>query len=351
MGKVKKYKISQIRRSRRFGPMIAAIAILLILIGVGLVKFTYTDNLRPVSKVQSVSYFTVKQGWSAKIIGDNLKAAGLIRSSGAFLTYVRGNGYFDQLKHGTYAISPSMSVRQIVSKMVNGEEAKNLLTILPGKRLDQIQSAFSKAGYPDAEISSAFLRSTYAGDPAINFIPPDAGLEGFLYPDSFQITSGTPASTIVKESLDEMAAKLSPDIINGFAAHGLSPYQGVTLASIVYQESDDADYEPMIAQVFFSRISQNIALQSNVTANYASDIAGVRRSTNIDSPYNTYLHPGLPPGPIGNVTKQAMNAVAHPASTDYLYFVADEKTHQVYFAHTQAEQNSLAQQHCPNTCE
>lgn len=349
MRRKKSYKIWA--RRRRTWPLVLAGAILIVILVVGIVQVTYTNNLKPVSTSQQTSYFTIQSGSGVKQIASDLKSAGLIRSSTAFETYVRGHGLFDKIQAGTYSLSPSMSVQQIVQKMVNGDVARNLLTILPGKRLDQIKQKFTDAGYSSSDIQTAFDPATYQGDPALSSLPAGASLEGYLYPDSFQQTSATPASAIVKESIDELGQKLTPAIINGFKAHGLSVYQGITLASIVYQETDNPTYEPTVAQVFMSRMAQNMPLQSNVTANYAADELGVARSTSINSPYNTYLHTGLPPGPIGNFTKQALAAVANPSSTDYLYFVADEQTHAVYFSHTQAEQNAQAQQHCPNTCQ
>ena len=348
----KKYWLSRkySRKGRSWTFLIAA-AIVLLILGVGVVRVVYIDNLKPVSSSTLTQYFTVPSGTSVDQIALNLKQSGFIRSTSAFKNYIRTNELNDKLQAGTYKLSPSMSVQRIVQKMISGDVARNLLTILPGKRLDQIKQTFSDNGYSSADVATAFNPQTYLGDSMLTYLPSGASLEGFLYPDSFQKSTDTPASYIVKESLDEMAAKLTSDIKNGFANHGLSVYQGITLASIVYQESDNASYESTIAQVFLSRIAQNIALQSNVTADYAADVSGLPRSTNIDSPYNTYLQPGLPPGPIGNTPQYALEAVAHPSNSDYLYFVADENTHQVFFSHTQAEHDALAKQHCPNTCQ
>ena len=330
-------------------PAILVIAIVLLVVGTLVIRTVYINNLKPVSSSSSTAYFTVSTGSSVDQISVNLKQQGLIRSSSAFKNYVRTNELNDKLQAGTYVLSPSMSVQDIVKKMVNGEVAKNLLTILPGKRLDEIKDTFSKAGYSASDIAAAFNPSTYLGDPVLGYLPKGASLEGFLYPDSFQKTTDTPASTIVRESLDEMGTHLTQDITSNFTNHGLSVFQGVTLASIVYQETDDPANMQTVAQVFLSRLATNMKLQSNVTANYAADIAGVARNVNIDSPYNTYVHQGLPPGPISNVTKYALNAVAHPDTTDYLYFIAGEDG-KMYFSHTQDEQNQAIQQHCPTKC-
>lgn len=325
------------RQRRKWLPLVVA-AVVVIILGVGVIRVVYTDNLKPVSSSQATKYFNVPSGASVDQIATSLKQDGLIRSVSAFENYLRTNELNDSLQAGTYILSPSMSAQQIATKMVHGDVAKNLITILPGKRLDQIKQTFLDSGYAPADVDTAFDPATYAGDSALNSLPRGATLEGYLYPDSFQKTTDTPAQTIVKESIDEMGSHLTTDIIKGFSAHGLSTYQGITLASIVYQETDSSDYQSTVAQVFLSRLAQGMALESNVTDNYAADQAGVPRTINIDSPYNLYLHTGLTPGPIGNVTAGALNAVAHPTTTDYLYFVAD-KDKKVHFSRTLDEHN------------
>jgi UPF0755 protein len=329
---------------------IIAFAILfVVLVGVvGSLRIWYTNNLKPVSSSQKITYFTVENGDTKHQIAVKLQRDKLIKSSKAFETYLRGNEV-QILQAGTYGLSPSMSVQKIVEKMVEGQVTRNLLTILPGKRVDEIRKTFSKAGYSEDVINNAFDPDTYADLPLMSYIPNGQSLEGFLYPDSFAQQANTPATDIVRESLNEMQSKLTTDVINGFVAQGLNPYQGVTLASIVYQESDDPEAQSTIAQVFLSRIKQDMALQSNVTANYAADLAGVARNVNIDSPYNTYFHKGLTPGPIGNVTQAALSAVAHPANTNYLYFVAGDDG-KIHFSSTAEEHRSLIKQYCTKLC-
>jgi UPF0755 protein len=334
--------------SSRFFIITGALIAIVIVSVVATLRVWYANNLAPVSNDNKTVYFSVEQGESKHDIALGLKSSNLIRNSGAFENYLRSNEV-DILQAGTYSLSPSMSVPKIVEKMHKGEVTKNLLTILPGKRLDQIKSTFVKSGYTEAEVDSAFNTATYADHPLVASLPAGASLEGFLYPDSFQKDSSTPAATIVRESLDEMQKHLTPDITSGFASKGLNVFQGVTLASIVYQEIDDPTYQPTVAQVFFTRMNQGIKLESNVTANYAADLAGVARNVGIDSPYNTYLHAGLTPGPIGNVTDSALKAVAHPSNTDYVYFIAGDDN-KMHFTHTIDEHNAAIKQYCQKKC-
>lgn len=334
----------------RSWPVIIVIALLIFGGGYLGIHGWYTRNLGAVSSSSTKTvYFPVVSGSTVNEIAADLKKADLIRSSQAFETYVRGRELFDKLQAGTYALSKSMSTPQIVAKMVNGEVSKNLLTIPSGKTLTQIRAVFKQAGYSDAELDTAFIPGTYAGQPLLASLPADTSLEGLLYPDSFQKEADTTAQAIVVESLDEMQSKLTPDILAGFSAQGMTPFQGITLASIVYAESGSASSEPIVAQVFLSRLSQGIMLGSDVTAFYAAGLVGAGQTLGVDSPYNTRINTGLPPGPIGNFTDIALKAVAHPANTDYLFFVAgDDGT--LHFSHTEAEHEQAIKQYCTKAC-
>jgi UPF0755 protein len=338
-------------RSRQARAMLLTliIGLILILAGTVTIKHWYTASLKPVSNSTTPVNFTVQDGASVKQIGAALQTAHLVRSAKAFETYVRANPFEHNLQAGTYVLMQSISVRQIAHKIASGDVARNYLTILPDKRLDEIKQIFAKAGYSQTDITIAFNPANYAGHPALASLPAGASLEGYLYPESFQKDSKTPATAIVKQSLDQMVKRLTPDLTQAFSAQKLTTFQAITLASIVNQETDDPAYQPTVAQVFLSRLRQNIALGSDVTAFYASLQAGKGKDVTYDSPYNTRLHPGLPPGPIGNVTGSALNAVAHPSNTNYLFFVAgDDK--KIHFATTDAEHEQNIKNYCQQGC-
>jgi UPF0755 protein len=319
--------------SSRFLIITGALVFIFVVAGVAVLRTWYSNNLSPVSSDTKTVYFTVEQGETKHEIAVGLEEAHLIKSSKAFETYLRSNE-IDILQAGTYTLSPSMSVAQITEKMVKGDVTKNLLTILPGKSLSQIKEAFLKAGYSQSEIDAAFSPSAYSGHPVVAAdLLGNATLDGFLYPDSFQKDSNTPASAIIRESLDEMQSKLTPDVIAGFSAQGLNVYQGVTLASIVEREVPVDRDRPIVAQIFLSRLRQGINLESDAT----TDV------------YNTYENGGLPPRPISNVTSSSLNAVAKPAGTDYLYFVSgdDGVTH---FSKTKADHDAAIKQYCQKKC-
>ncbi len=337
--------------SRRWLLLAAAVLMLVALIGVWRVRNSYESNLKPVlSTSAAAKYFTVQLGDNLNKIAHNLQNEGLIRSWSAFEAYVRINELRSQLQAGTYSLSPSMSTPEIADKIAGGDIAKNLVTILPGTRLDQIKDVLIKAGYNPSQADAALKASDYADLSLLQYLPPGHSLEGFLYPDSFQKNVATPASTIIRMSLQEMGKKLTPDIINGFKQQGLSVYQGVIVASIVEQESGKASDSPIMAQVFLLRLKKDIMLGSDVTARYASAVAGKPFSAIIKSPYNTRVVKGLPPGPIGTVTTTSLNAVAHPAGSSYLYFVTGDNG-TTYYSYTQDQHNALVQKYCVKSCD
>lgn len=339
------------RRGRGLRRLALVVLVLLVLAGGAtiVVRHVYYQNLQPVSNSQTVKLFTIASGESSTDVANQLKDDGLIRSSQVFDWYISSKGVRSELQAGTYALRPNMSVQQIVAVFTGGKIATNLVTILPGQRLDQIRDSLIKSGFAASDVDAALGAPQYAKSVALADKPAKASLEGFLYPDSFQKTESTDPQVIVRESLSEMAQALTPDIRAAFAKEGLSVYQGVTLASIVEQEvSQDSD-RAQAAQVFLKRLHSNMTLGSDVTAFYGALEAGQKPSTTYDSPYNTLLHKGLPPGPISNVSSSSLKAVAHPAHTDWSYFVAGDNG-KTYFSKTLDQHEAYTQQYCHKLC-
>jgi UPF0755 protein len=331
-------------------PVIILLVILLVFGGtIGFIRYKYSQNIRPVSASQKSQLFTVELGSTASQIGEQLKEAGLIRETWAFEWYVRTNGLRDKLQAGSYYLRPSQSIPEITTVLTQGKVATDLVTILPGQRLDQIRQSLVRSGFDSGEVDAALDPEQYKNHPALVDKPADATLEGYLYPESFQKHTDTNPTTIVSASLDELQKRLTPDIRAGFVRQGLTVHQGVILASIVEQEVGNTTDRPKVAQVFLTRLKMGMQLGSDVTAFYGAIVNDQKPSVLYDSPYNTRLHPGLPPGPISNVTDSSLKAVANPASTDFLFFVAgdDGKT---YFSHTVEEHEALTKQHCQRLC-
>lgn len=333
----------------KLGLIIAAVIVVGLIISVVYVRQQYYANLKPVSASQKSQLVSVELGATASEIATTLKKAGLIRQTWAFEWYVRNHDLRDKLQAGTYYIRPSQSVAEISNVLTQGKVATDLVTILPGQRLDQIRQSLIRSGFAVDDVDAALDPTLYEDHPALVDKPDGASLEGYLYPESFQKHADTKPGAIITASLDEMQKRLTPSIRSGFVAQGLTVHQGVIIASIVEQEVGKTDDKTKVAQVFLSRFKMNMQLGSDVTAFYGAIKDGKTASVAYDSPYNTRLHTGLPPGPISNITASSLEAVANPAKTDYLYFVAGDDGI-TYFSHTLAEHEALTKQHCKKLC-
>ena len=343
-------KVKKLGRWPKTAILLAISAVILTVGAIGISSHIYHNNLMPLnSSSQKSLSVNIPTGSSLKEVAKILKTQNIIRSEWAFTQYVRDKNASDALKAGTYDLSPSQSVPEIVSIITDGKIAANLITILPGQRLDQIKKMFVSSGFSQTSVDQAFNPDLYKDHPALVDKPAGASLEGYLYPESFQKTSNTLPQDIIRQSLDEMQKRLTPELRAALVAQNLTVHQGIILASIVEQEADKPQDRQQIAQVFLSRLRDGMVLGSDVTAFYGAVINGQPPSVNYDSAYNTRLHPGLPPGPISNVSDSSLNAVAHPADTNYLYFVAgDDGT--VYYSATAAEHDAQVSQYCHKLC-
>lgn len=312
--------------SNRKGPkvlfIIAVVALVALVISVVYIRHQYYESLKPVSASQTSQLVTVELGSTASEIAVTLKKQGLIRQTWSFEWYIRNNNLRDKLQAGTYYIQPSQSVPEITDILTNGQIATDLVTILPGKRVDQLRQALVNSGFKPDDVERAFDPALYTNHPALVDKPVGASLEGYLYPESFQKDSQTKPEVILTAALDEMQKYLTPDIRAGFVKQGLTVHQGVILASIVEKEVGKQDDRPTVAQVFLSRLEQNMALESDATTSYGAILEGRTPTVAYDSAYNTYKHKGLPPGPVSNVSVSSLKAVAFPDDTDFIFFVA-----------------------------
>lgn len=335
---------------KRILGVILLCAVFAALVGAILARRAYTTGLQPASASQHAVVMVIAPGATVQQIAENLQKEGLIRSAWAFQWYVRVHKFGQYLQAGTYSLRPNQGVISVVDAITNGKVDTSLVKILPGKRLDQIRAALIASGFSANDVDKALDPSRYADHPVLADKPEGATLEGYLYPDSYQRTASTKPEIIIRAALDQMQKHLTEDVKAGFKQQGLDVHQGVILASIVEQEVSNAADKPTVAQVFLTRMKQNMQLGSDVTAFYGALKAGADPSVTYDSDYNTRIHGGLPPGPISNASDASLQAVAHPANTDWLFFVAgdDGKT---YFSHTEAEHEQLTAQHCKKLCE
>lgn len=293
----------------------------------------YRYNLRPVG-TGSELMFEVKPGQRVPQIARELEELGLIRSSFAFISYVNLHGHRTDLKAGSYSLSPHRSTPHIVERLVSGKVNGKVITIPEGYRIRQIEQLAQKQG-----IAPADFRAALAAPHPHEFLktkPAGVGLEGYLFPDSYDLGASPSAAEFVTMMLDNFGRKVGPEYTRAFAAHGFTLHQGLTIASIVEKEVSIPADRPVVAQVLIKRAKIGMPLGADPTTAYAAELLGVPFDVNLDHPYNTRRVKGIPPGPIASPGLSALDAVARPAATDYLYFLSgnDGKT---YFARTYEE--------------
>lgn len=231
------------------------------------------------------------------------------------------------LKAGEYAFDRPMPIDEIINRMGRGDVVKYTIVVPEGLTAEETFQLFWGRGIGGPEAFRLALAQTELL-PGLSSGVPD--LEGFLFPETYVVTRTTPAQQIVDRMLEQFRKNFTPAMREKARALGMTPRQAVTLASIVEKESALPREGPAIASVYLNRIKRGMRLQADPTVIYALKRDGkwkgslYRSDYGFESPYNTYLNDGLPPGPICNPGSNALKAAVSPARTDYLYFVADE---------------------------
>lgn len=296
----------------------------------------------------------VKPGMTAGEVVDSLVAQGLVHDGQLLRWYLSYRGLDRGVQAGRYQIDGSMSLRQVAETLQSATAQAIQITIPEGWRREQIAGALEQS---ELGISSdTFLRATQLTPNGFSFssqIPAGGTVEGFLFPDTYLFEPGTNTVEASQAMLKDFDERVTPEMRADFEAQGLTLFQAVTLASIVEREAVVPDERPMIASVFLNRLSQGLKLDADPTVQYALGLqpdgswwktALSSDDLNLDNPYNTYLYPGLPPGPICNPGLASLQAIAQPADTPYLYFrAACDGSGRHLFAETY-------EQHLQNAC-
>jgi len=278
-------------------------------------------------------------GYSTRRIAAELRKAGVIRSEIAFrfwhLLHPKPS-----LKAGEYRFERAASLPQVYGRIARGDIYFHVVTIPEGYTMFDIAKAMQDAGLGSA---ADFLHIAETQTQLISDLAPEAtSLEGYLFPNTYQFTRA--------ESLEEMAAAMVHQFRQVAQEIGLNAGltsdvpKVVTMASIVEKETAAPEERPLVASVYYNRLAQNMALDADPTVIYAELLAGTYQGSlhhddlAVNSPYNTYRFPGLPPGPIGNPGRSSLEAAMHPDSTKFLYFVSDGNAHH-RFARSLEEHN------------
>ncbi|OGG21134.1 hypothetical protein A3D03_05805 [Candidatus Gottesmanbacteria bacterium RIFCSPHIGHO2_02_FULL_40_13] len=274
--------------------------------------------------------FVIRRGETARTVAERLRSLKLIRSPVAFFLIARFGGVGDNLQVGEFNISPSMDLPLIAKTLTHGT-SDTWITIPEGWRNEEIALELTqKLSIPESE----FLKKAQ---------------EGYMFPDTYLVPKEASAASVVNILLDNFHSKIGPGIIEQAAKKGLNINQLITIASLVEREGRHDGDRPVIASVILNRLNIGMKLDIDATIQFALGYQSAEKTwwkknltlddINLNSAYNTYKNPGLPPGPIANPGLQSIMAVINAPETDYLYYISDSQG-EIHPAETIEEHNA-----------
>ncbi len=317
-------------RSRRKSLIILLILVTVIIVG----SVFYWEGTLPVDRSDKKSaIFVVKPGQGLIEITNDLEKSDLIRNRLVFYAVIKQLGIEKKVEAGDYRLSKSMDAFTIAKTMTHGT-LDVWVTIIEGLRKEEIAELMDKA------VDIAQIEFTKKAQ------------EGYLFPDTYLIPRGATADSVISIMNNNFNNQFNPALKAKVVKLGLTTDQAVALASIVEREARFKQDRQPVASVLLHRLKQGIALQSDVTVQYALGYQENEKTwwkpevtiedTKTDSPYNTYLHPGLPPGPICNPGLAALTAVAEAdPTTPYLFYLADKHGHLHYAKNAEEHQKNI----------
>ncbi len=311
-------------KSPLFPPDLSRPAIRVGLFVLALCILVVAAAIRPVSLSGTPRVVVIPSGATSSAIGKILSDAGIIRSASDFVLAVKIRGLSHSLQGGEYRLSPSMSLLAVVDVVARGQVLLHAVTIPEGLTAAEVVDVLVDKGLGDRELLSPVIRHG-ADLYTFSFLDGAVGgsLEGFLLPDTYQIPRGLPARDVVGVFLERFGQVVVP--LWEERGSGRSLREIITMASLVEREARLSEERGLIAGVLYNRLHRRMLLEVDATVLYAlgrHKSVVTYKDLDINSPYNTYRHIGLPPGPIANPGLAAIEAALTPAVTDYLYYVA-----------------------------
>ena len=265
----------------------------------------------------------VRRGQRTAIILRHLQEEGVLRDAYVPLVYMKLLRYNDSLKAGVYEFDRPLPAVDVIDKLVRGDVIFKTVTVREGLDRFAIGHLFAAEGFGK---ESEWKTLTADPDLVHDIDPQASSLEGYLFPDTYRLHPGTAARDVVRVMVQNFRKHFGSEM--AYITTGLDVRDTVTLASIVETEAKLPEERPIVASVYLNRYRRHMLLGADPTVIYALKLAGrwngnIRKpDLQIDSPYNTYRFPGLPPGPIANPGMASLRAAAAPAATTFLYFVA-----------------------------
>ncbi|MDE0403745.1 MAG: endolytic transglycosylase MltG [Nitrospira sp.] len=315
--------------------LLIVFGVLILVAGCG---FAVLSQLQPVGNASQVVVLDITEGSSLSDVAKQLHRQELIKSDWAFVWMGRLSGSDRKIIPGEYEFHGGMTPSTILEKIIRGEVLQYTVTIPEGFAMSQIADLLHERRLADRD---AFLRC--ANDPAFirTLLLSVDTLEGYLFPDTYRFARHMKPEQLIETMVSKLKQTLSKEDRGRAAELDLSLHEVMTLASMIEKETAKPDERTLISGVFHNRLQKDIPLQSDPTVIYAvHEFDGNlrKKDLSIDSPYNTYLVVGLPPGPIANPGRAAIHAALYPEPTEYLYFVSrNDGSHE--FSATLAQHN------------
>ncbi|MFD2612631.1 endolytic transglycosylase MltG [Paenibacillus gansuensis] len=323
---------------------------IIVLAAVGAALFFYAKyQLNPVPAKSKSVQVTVKPGMSTSAISEELERKGLIRSSTVFALYLKYKNEGGKFQAGKYAFTPGATIQDIIERLNKGDTVKAdtiRFTVPEGYTLRQIADKLSSEGYVErSSFLAAASRPAEIAPELAAYIPKEAVLkypmEGYLFPETYEFAKGAKAAEILSRMASELESRLDqlpPDWESVIQARGQSLHDILTIASLVEREAIVDLERPIIAGVIYNRLDQKMRLQIDATVQYLLDKPKARllyKDLKIESVYNTYLHEGLPPGPIASPSLASIKAAVYPEKSKFLFYVTKKDgTNTHFFAET-----------------
>jgi len=278
----------------------------------------------PSSDAESFSILDIKPGMTLRQVTGQLESLQLVsnRSTFLLLTYIQGKQ--DQIRAGEYRLSPTMPPQEILSVITEGRSILHTLTIPEGYHILEIAKSLEDAGLADGK---TFIQETRNPSLLQELNLPVDTLEGYLYPETYRFSKNTTEQQMVRKMVDTFKARAyTPELLEKAKSLNMTFHEVVTLASLIEKETGLASERELISSVFHNRLRKRMRLQTDPTVIYAMaaqfDGNIRKKDLKIDSPYNTYVHKGLPPGPIASPGLESILAALSPVSSNKLYFVS-----------------------------
>jgi UPF0755 protein len=287
----------------------------------------------PVSGDPSPVPFTVEIGENAVTIANKLSQQQLINDPDLFRLFLRYNRLDASLEAGDYELRRNMSMREIAEALQKASFEEVVVTIPEGWRAEEVAEKLTAEGIMDgSEFLATVRQGVGVNHPLLADRPPGASYEGYLFPDTYRLPLNATPEDLISRMLDNMASKLPEDAVARAAAQGFSFFEILTVASIVEREAVVPAERSTIASVYLNRLNQGMYLQADPTVQYAMGYqtdtgqwwktpVTLEEYSQVNSPYNTYLNGGLPPGPIANPGAASMLSTLQPSQTAYLFFM------------------------------